>query len=315
MDDYKYFLTIVDDYSSLTWVFLLKSKPDVKQTVLNFIKMVANHFGRTVKTFRSDNGTEFQLQDICNKEGIIHQFSCVETSEQNARVERKHQHILSVARALLLQSSVPKYLWSYAILQAVIFINRMPSLVLQKCSTYQLLYNTLPDLGVLKVFGSLCYATSLTSGRTKFDSRARKGIFLAFQSHTKGVVIYDISSKNIFVSRQVVHHETIFPYHAPTSSHQCWDLSSTKNHPTPSIIAPPTATVTDPATSITPAASLPSPTNQTDPPPLSSDHSASIPCQSDRPHKPPMHLQDYICNQTTTSCAYPIHQYLSYDCL
>lgn len=169
------------------------------------------------------------------------------------------------------------------------------------------LYDILPDLGVLKVFGSFCYATSLTTGGTKFHSRARKGIFLGFQSQTKGVVIYDISSKNIFISRHVVHHETIFPYYAPTSSHQCWDLSSTKNHPSPFIIPSPIATVTDPTTSIKLAASPPSPTDNIDPLPLSPVNYAPIPCQSDRPHKPRIHLKDYICNLTTTSSAYPIH--------
>lgn len=53
---------------------------------------------------RTDNGTEFfnhHLTSLCNQHGIIHQHSCVHTPQQNGRVERKHRHLLVVARALI----------------------------------------------------------------------------------------------------------------------------------------------------------------------------------------------------------------------
>jgi len=42
-------------------------------------------------------------------------------------VERKHQHILGVARSLLFQANLPKTFWAHAIGHAVHIINRLPT--------------------------------------------------------------------------------------------------------------------------------------------------------------------------------------------
>ena len=54
-----------------------------------------------LKVVRNDNGTEFNCMcDNFNQNGILFQTSCVDTPQQNGRVDRKHHHILNVARAL-----------------------------------------------------------------------------------------------------------------------------------------------------------------------------------------------------------------------
>jgi hypothetical protein len=129
---------------------------------------------------RTDNGPEFIMPSFYQSKGILHQTSCVESPQQNGRVERKHQHILNVGRALLIQLNLPKNLWSYVVSHVVFIINRVPSLVLQNQSPYFLLKGTLPDLHSLKVFGSLVFTSTLLSHRTKLTPRARKCIFLGY---------------------------------------------------------------------------------------------------------------------------------------
>jgi len=101
MQGFRYFLTIVDDYSCYTWVILLHNKSEVRQHIINFIVFVQNHFKTNIKRIRTDNGIEFAMSIFYASKRIIHKKYCVETPQQNDIVERKHQHILNVTRALL----------------------------------------------------------------------------------------------------------------------------------------------------------------------------------------------------------------------
>jgi len=213
-----YFLTVVDDYSRYTWLTLMKTKSETRQHVIDFITLIENHFNYNVKTVKSDNGPEFNIPQFYASKGILHQTSCVETPQQNARVERKHQHILNITRALLFQSHLPKSFWSYVAVHAVFIMNRVPSPLLQNQSPYFLLHKMQPDLHQLKVFGSLAYASTLQAHISKLASRARKCIFLGYKSGMKGVVLLDIHSMQIFVSRNVTHHESILPYQSHSSA-------------------------------------------------------------------------------------------------
>jgi len=88
MQGYRYFLTVVDDFSRHTWVILLHTKSEVRGHILKFIAYVENHFHTTVQTVRTDNSAEFSMKDFFSSKGIIHQTTCVETPEQNSIVEK-----------------------------------------------------------------------------------------------------------------------------------------------------------------------------------------------------------------------------------
>lgn len=88
-DGFKYFLTIVDDYTRAVCVYLLKGKTEVYDTVVMFFNLLKNQFSRTVKVLRSDNGTEFvnfNMNTFLEKHGVVHQTSCAYTPQQNGVV-------------------------------------------------------------------------------------------------------------------------------------------------------------------------------------------------------------------------------------
>ncbi|GJT88707.1 ribonuclease H-like domain-containing protein [Tanacetum coccineum] len=108
-EGFRFFLTVVDDYTRAVWVYMLKSKDEVFDCILVFYNLLKNQFSKSVKIFRSDNGTEFTnktFETFCANNGIIHQTSCVYTPQQNGMVERKHRHLFNIARSLMFQGGI-----------------------------------------------------------------------------------------------------------------------------------------------------------------------------------------------------------------
>ena len=70
-------MVIIDDFSRMTWIFLLKSKVDTFSKFEELYNEVENQSSRKVKTLRSDNGKEFvnlQFNNLCKKKGIKRQI-------------------------------------------------------------------------------------------------------------------------------------------------------------------------------------------------------------------------------------------------
>ena len=208
----------------------MKSKSDIRPLLVSFYNMICTQFHTKIKVFRTDNAPEFFLKYFFATNGIIHQHSCVATPQQNSFMERKHQHILSMARALKFQSNVPLYLWGECVLNTVHIINRLPSSILNNKSPFEKLYGQIPSYDHLKVFGGLCFASTLFHNRSKFDSRSIPCVFLGYLFGVKGYKILNLFTRRIFISRDVIFHETIFPFiSTPFSS------SSHSNIPLPHI--------------------------------------------------------------------------------
>ena len=126
---------------------------DASNLFQSFYNVAVNQFNTIIKVIRSNNGPKFALHSFYAFKGIIHKLSCVETSQQNSIVERKHQHLLSVARALRFQANLPLKFWEDCILTATYLINKIPSLLLQDVTPNDKLLGHSPNYSHLRVFG------------------------------------------------------------------------------------------------------------------------------------------------------------------
>lgn len=198
----RYFLTIVDDCTRNTWVYLLRYKSDALSKIQFFLNMVKTHFNSKVKFFRSDNALDFlsrPVQKLFHDNGILQELTCTDTPQQNGVAERKHRHILNVARCLRFQAHLPIKFWGECVLAAVYLINRTPSKNLKNISPYERLFHRPPNYKYLHVFGCLCYAQTSRVGRDKFQPRGVPCVFLGYPPRHSGYRLL-ISTRTHFSS-------------------------------------------------------------------------------------------------------------------
>jgi transposase InsO family protein len=188
IDGSKYYLVIVDDHSRFTWVFFLQEKSQTQETLKRFLRRAQNEFGLTIKTIRSDNGTEFknsQIKGFLEEELINHEFSSPYTPQQNGVVERKNITLLDMARTMLDEYKTPGWFWAEAINTACYSINRLYLHRILKKTSYELLTSKKPNVSYFRVFGSKFFILIKRGRNSKFAPKAVEGFLLGYDSNTR----------------------------------------------------------------------------------------------------------------------------------
>jgi hypothetical protein len=185
----KYFVTFIDWYSHMTWVYLMRHKNEVFRCFQDFYAYVKNQFNTHVHVIRTDNGTKYvnkEFGTFLSAEGILHQTSCPDTPSQNGVAERKNRHILEVARSLMYTMNVLKFVWSEAVMTTTYLINCMPSRVLGMKSPCEMLLGENKFLVAPKVFGCTCFVRDHKPLVGKLDPQAVKCVSIGYPSGQKG---------------------------------------------------------------------------------------------------------------------------------
>ena len=112
----------------------------------------------------------------------------------------------------MFQSHLPLKFWGDCVLTATYLINRIPTKLLQGKTHFELLHKKAPNSNHLRTFGCLRFVSTHKHSRDKFQPRANPYIFLGYAFGKKTYKVMDLDSYKIIESRDIVFHETNFPF-------------------------------------------------------------------------------------------------------
>ncbi|CAI7768143.1 unnamed protein product [Closterium sp. NIES-53] len=187
----EYFLTIVDVYTSMTWVYVLSKKSDVAETVkTDWLPMVERQQNRLVKAIRTDRGGELLSKEFglwLKKNGIRHSLTMPYSPAMNGIAERANRTITETAKNRAL-THVGADKW----VPYVKWIGRKPK------------------VDMLQVFGCMCMALVPKHIRhNKLGAKAIWDVHLGMAQNSKGRILWEPFTKKFSVSRDCKFMENL----------------------------------------------------------------------------------------------------------
>ncbi|CAI5478251.1 unnamed protein product [Closterium sp. Yama58-4] len=257
----RYFLIVVDDFSRYTTVFPLRTKGDVPDVLIPWIRrsrlQLSERFRSDFPVLRlhSDRGGEFSsglLEAFCQQEGIEQSFTLPASPQQNGVAERRIGLVMEVARTSLVHAAAPHFLWPFAVRYAAHQLNLWPRVSLPETSPTLRWTGEAGDVSRFRVWGSRAFVRDTSAD--KLSRRAVPCVFLGFVPDAPGWQFYHATSRRVLASQDVTFDESVpyyrlFPYR-------------TAPLPPPPLFLAPGAEVPDP---LPPQGAAPSGVSQVDP--------------------------------------------------
>ncbi|CAI7898038.1 unnamed protein product [Closterium sp. NIES-54] len=198
-DAWRYFLLIVDDYSRYTTVFPLRSKGEVTEVLIVWIRgarrQLSESFGSDLPILRlhSDRGevSSDLLRAFCRAKGIRQTFTLSASPQQNeiaeCRIGMYVAHQINVQPRLSLPETTPTLRWT----------------------------GKVGDVSVFRVWGSRAFVRDTSAD--KLSSRAIPCVFLGFPPDAPGWQFYHPTLHHVLSSQDVTFDESVsynhlFPY-------------------------------------------------------------------------------------------------------
>ncbi|CAI7738252.1 unnamed protein product [Closterium sp. NIES-54] len=193
----RYFLLVVDDYTRYTMVFPLRTKGEVPDVLIPWIRaarlQLRDRFQSEFPVLRlhSDRGGEFSsdlLAAYCAEHGIRQTFTLPASPQQNGVAERRIGLIMEIARTSLIHAAAPHFLWPFAVQYAAHELNLWPRVSAPETSPTLLWTGQVGDASRFRVWGARAFVRDTTAD--KLSARAVPCVFLGFFPDAPGWRFY-----------------------------------------------------------------------------------------------------------------------------
>ncbi|CAI7869812.1 unnamed protein product [Closterium sp. NIES-53] len=215
----RYFLLVVDDYSRYTTVFPLRSKGEVTEVLIDWIRAARLQLRESfvsdfpVLRLHSDRGGEFsgaRSGAFCRAQGIRQTFTLPASPQQNGIAERRIGMVMDVARTSMIHAEAPHFPWPFAVLYAAHQLNLQPRVSLPETSPTLLWTGKVGDASTFRVWGSRAFVRDLSAD--KLSPRATPCVFLGFPPDAAGWQFYHTTSRRVLSSQDVTFDESVLYY-------------------------------------------------------------------------------------------------------
>lgn len=209
----RYYMSLIDDYSRKTWIYILKEKSEAFEKFKEWCTEVELEKGCKVKCLRTDNGLEYlsrEFVSFCKQRGIKRHRRVPMNPQKNGVQERANRTIVERVRCMLFSSGLGKKFWGEAASTTVYLLNKCPSSAINGDTPDFRWYWGHSSYYELKSFGCKAFA-HVKQG--KLDPRALMCIMLGHQKEVKGYKLWCIEpGHKILISRDVTFLENDMPH-------------------------------------------------------------------------------------------------------
>ncbi|WVY99308.1 hypothetical protein V8G54_025378 [Vigna mungo] len=203
----RYFVTFVDEFSRMIWVYFIKQKSEVLETFKYFKKLTEKEIEKSLKLLQTDGGDEYtsrEFEDFCQENDIVHEVTAPHTPQHNGFVERRNRTILNMARCMVKEKNVARYLWGEAVATSVYVLNRCPTKRLTNSIPHAIWSGKKSIVNHFKFFGSIAYSRVADHKRMKLDDKAETMVFVGYHPTGAYKLFNPIKQKMVIIINVII---------------------------------------------------------------------------------------------------------------